>query len=166
MSRSNITDTPDSLPNEITATRERRGAGLGDEGRIFQRLLLVEDDPSHSLLVHRALEPLAKSVQTTRTVAEASAVLGQQIFDLVVTDLSLPDSDGVSHVRLFQDLQPDTAVVVLTVTTRIEDVVAAMRFGAKDFILKSFETDFRELLRLSLSRVYSSIQIERERKQL
>jgi len=126
----------------------------------------VEDDPRHSLLIQRALEPVVHSLEIARTVSEARTKLSSCHFDLVVTDLSLPDSDGVTHVKDFQEIQEGVPVVVLTVTTRIENVVAAMRFGAKDFILKSFESDFRELLRLSLARVHASLQLEQERKKL
>jgi signal transduction histidine kinase/ActR/RegA family two-component response regulator len=139
---------------------------MDESGLLFLRTLLVEDDPSHSLLIQRALEPVVDSVEIARTVAEAREKLLGHHYDLVVTDLSLPDSDGVTHVKDFQEIQEGVPVVVLTVTTRIENVVSAMRFGAKDFILKSFESDFRELLRLSLARVHASLKLEQERKKL
>ena len=139
---------------------------MDESGLLFLRTLLVEDDPSHSLLIQRALEPVVDSVEIARTVAEAREKLSGHHYDLVVTDLSLPDSDGVTHVKDFQEIQEGVPVVVLTVTTRIENVVSAMRFGAKDFILKSFESDFRELLRLSLARVHASLKLEQERKKL
>jgi signal transduction histidine kinase len=133
---------------------------------LFNRILLVEDDPSHGLLIQRAVAPLVGELEVARTVGMAMERLEKSFFNLVITDLSLPDSDGITHVKAFQEAQPGVAVVVLTVATRIEDVVAAMRYGARDFILKSFSTDFRELLRLSLSRVYSALSLEEERTKL
>ncbi|MCI5064874.1 ATP-binding protein [bacterium] len=135
-------------------------------GTLFRRVLLVEDDPSHRLLIQRALEPLVETLRLSRTVGDAMEQLQSEPYDLVITDLSLPDSDGVSHVRDFQRPQPGLPVVVLSVTTRIEKVVSAMRFGAKDFVIKSFDSDFRELLRLSLARVFSALQVEEERAKL
>ena len=163
MSGSNIPEN--NLEQTPPVSSNGAPEGLGEEA-LFARVLLVEDDPSHSLLIQRALAPLVAELDLARTVSDAKQKISEFDYDLVVTDLSLPDSDGATHVKAFQDLQANLPVVVLTVTTRIENVVSAMRFGAKDFILKNFDSDFRELLRLSLSRVFSSLQIEEERRKL
>ncbi|MDC0359084.1 ATP-binding protein, partial [Oligoflexia bacterium] len=86
--------------------------------------------------------------------------------DLIITDLNLPDTTGVEHVKKFRSAGGDTPIIVLTSSTSLLDAVEAMKLGAQDFIVKNFDGDFREGLGLSLSRVFSTVQLEEERRKL
>jgi len=136
------------------------------ESSLFRQVLLIEDDPSHMLLLKRALGSIADEIVSVSTLDEAFENLNKFSFDLVITDLNLPDSEGVSHVSKISDHSPEAALVVITSSTRLEDAVLAMKSGARDFILKDFQGDFEESLRISLSRVFATMQLERERKKL
>jgi signal transduction histidine kinase/ActR/RegA family two-component response regulator len=135
-------------------------------GTLFQRVLLLEDDPSHAVLIRRALSEACGAVEHVTTVAAALAAAPAEPFDLVVTDLHVPDSEGVSHVEAFCARWVDTPVVVLTSSTSLADAVAAMKLGARDFIVKNFDRDFRDVMALSLGRLSSAVNAERERRAL
>lgn len=140
--------------------------GEGKKETLFSRVLLVEDDPGHVLLIRRAVEPIVDEVVQVGTVAKALSLLQEEPFSLILTDLSLSDSDGAKHVHEFVRAAPGAAVVVLTASARFENAVEATRYGAREFLLKTFDHNFAEFLRLSLARVYASLEIEWERKKL
>jgi len=133
---------------------------------LFKRVLLLEDDPSHAVLIRRALSEFCGAVDHVTTVAAALAASPTEPFDLVVTDLHVPDSRGVSHVEAFCARWTDTPVIVLTSSTSLADAVTAMKLGARDFIVKNFDRDFRDVMALSLGRLYSAVSAERERRAL
>ncbi|MCB0352004.1 MAG: response regulator [Bdellovibrionales bacterium] len=141
------------------------GKGSGDY-HVFEKVLLVEDDPGHSVIIRRSLRGICRQVQQASTVSEAISLLETSPPDLLITDLSLPDTDGISHLVSFNEISPDVPVVVLTASTRTEDAVEAMKRGAKDFLLKEFNSSFPEALHLSLTRVFATVELERERKKL
>jgi two-component system response regulator HydG len=77
-----------------------------------------------------------------RTVAEdALALLSQEDFAVVVTDLQMEGMDGIELCRRIVESRPDIAVVVVTAFGSMETAIAAIRAGAYDFITKPFEMD-------------------------
>lgn len=137
-----------------------------EQPKLFSKVLLVEDDPGHVLLIRRAIEPIVGEIVQVGSVAQALVRLEEESFGLILTDLSLPDSNGAKHVQTFAQKNELGAVVVLTASARFENAVEATRFGARDFLLKTFDQNFGEFLRLSLARVYASLELEWERKKL
>lgn len=131
---------------------------------LFSQVLLVEDNESHALLIRRALREHCGAIALCPSVASAIELLSSKTFDLIISDLNLPDSEGVGHVEQFRNAGRGAPVVVLTSSTLLEDAVDAMKFGASDFIVKSFEGNFHDAFRLSLSRVHLAAKIERERR--
>jgi signal transduction histidine kinase/ActR/RegA family two-component response regulator len=131
---------------------------------LFHRVLLVEDDPSHQLLIKRALSPLCGELVVAGTVREAEAIRRAAPCDLIVTDMNLPDGSGPELVaRLSNDGVP---VVVLTSSNSVEAGVEAMKLGARDFLVKNFDHTFRDVLGLSISRVFAAVALETERRRL
>ena len=62
-------------------------------------------------------------------------------FDVVVTDLMMPDMDGIKVLSEIRDRDPDTAVIMMTAYATVESAVEAMKKGASDYILKPFSMD-------------------------
>ncbi len=62
-------------------------------------------------------------------------------FDVVVTDLKMPDMDGIQVLSKLKDNDPDAAVIMMTAYATIENAVEAMKLGAFDFITKPFDTN-------------------------
>lgn len=133
---------------------------------IFNNVLLVEDDESHALLIKRALKDFANSILHSSTVVEALAILESTEPDLIVSDLRLPDSSGVKHIENFKNAAPASPLIVLTSSSSLTDAVEALKLGARDFIVKNFGSDFKDILTLSLSRLFASLEIEKEKRRL
>ncbi|MFP4606473.1 MAG: diguanylate cyclase [Thiohalospira sp.] len=104
------------------------------------RVLLVEDSPADAELVSDLLEESREpALELTRVdrLAAALQILGQQAFDAVLLDLGLPDSQGLSTLRRFQEETGPVAVVVLTGQEDAELGTRAIQLGAQDFLPKA-----------------------------
>ncbi len=104
------------------------------------RILLVEDNPGDARLVELLLaeggpaDPVA--VTTVPTLAEAETLVGGGGCDVVLLDLSLPDSQGLDTVQRVLDAAPDLPIVVLTGTADNALAVKAVQAGAQDYLVK------------------------------
>lgn len=136
------------------------------ENNLFSSVLLVEDDASHAMLIKRALRAYVDNVEHHERFRDAAASLEDQLPDLIVTDLNLPDTDTVEHVGKLRASAQDVPIIVLTSSTSLQDAVEAMKQGAQDFIVKNFDGEFKESLGLSLSRVFSTQQLKVEKQKL
>ena len=113
------------------------------------KILLVEDSRTSVLLVQSLLQedPLETyDLHVAGTLAEAKARLAEDRFDLILLDLTLPDSDGIATVDATFKAAHGTGIVVLTSLSDEELGLAALRHGAQDFLVKD-ETYRRVLLR-------------------
>jgi DNA-binding NtrC family response regulator len=103
------------------------------------RILLVEDRDSLRRLLARALADDGYEVAAAATGGEAVARLDEQTFDLVLTDLKLPDRSGLEVLAASRQVQPRVPVVVLTGYGSVGAAVEAMKLGAYDFLEKPLE---------------------------
>ncbi|MDD2943977.1 MAG: ATP-binding protein [bacterium] len=125
--------------------QKEQGAGV--------RLLLIEDDLSHAVLIRRALtKELVAEVVHVESGSEALTQLGHDDFDVVLSDLNLPDYSGIELIQLINKISPDVASIVLTSSDDLQLVVQAMSAGAWDYLTKDFSSGFRERLHLALQR--------------
>ena len=110
------------------------------------RVLLVDDNDLfrrglRTLLVDEKVDVVGEA----RTGAEALAEVGSAVPDVVVMDLNMPGVNGVEATRTIVAANPDIAVLVLTMLDEDEPVFAAMRAGARGYVVKGADTD--DLLR-------------------
>ncbi len=105
----------------------------GSNGR---HILIVDDEP----LVRRSLgEMLTLSgyaVSAAASGKEALGMLKDYTADIIITDIKMPEMDGVQLLRRLKDTCPDTPVILITSYGSIENAVAAMKEGAYDYITK------------------------------
>jgi len=136
----------------------------------FNKVLLLEDEEAHALLIKRAMRKVAGEVVHTTTLKGALDLLKTAAFDLIVSDLHLPDSQDASHLELLsaaaRGRNNEIPVVVLTSSTSVNEAVSAMKEGASDFIVKNFDSGFEQILALSLQRVARSSRLSKERRKL
>lgn len=101
------------------------------------RILLIEDNPGDAELVRKAL-----ALSTTRHEFCVDCRLGDAMnrdlngFDVVLADLSLPDSSGLSGLRTLKEVAPDLPVIVLTSLDNDQLALQAIKQGAQDYIVK------------------------------
>ncbi|HLX10174.1 MAG TPA: sigma-54 dependent transcriptional regulator [Thermoanaerobaculia bacterium] len=103
------------------------------------RILLVEDRDSLRRLLARALADDGYEVASAATGGDAVRLLGERQFDLVLTDLKLPDRSGLEVLAASRQAQPRVPVVVLTGYGSVGAAVEAMKLGAYDFLEKPLE---------------------------
>lgn len=133
---------------------------------LFRSVLLVEDEAPHALVIERALRPLVGSLTRCSSVTAGQEALSKNSFDLVISDLNLPDFRSEEAVRRLRQVAAKIPLLVLTSSSSLSDGVAAMRAGANDFLVKNFDGSFPDVLNLVLSRLESAYRAECERAQI
>ena len=136
------------------------------EGTTFNRIFLIEDEAAHALLIERALRGLAVEVRRAAVWSEVGEVLMSSAFDLVISDLHVPGAPEEGPVSALRRLVPDVPVVVLTSSSSVSDGVAAMKLGAQDFLVKNFDSSFKDVLHLALNRIAVAKAAQEERKRI
>src|SRR5664279_6656525 len=100
------------------------------------KVLVVEDEPGVRVSLVELIQELGYEASAVGSVADACDSLTRGAPDVCITDLGLPDGDGLDVVRAAKAARPDSAVLVLTGKGSILAAVEAMRAGAHDFLLK------------------------------
>ncbi len=104
-------------------------------------ILIVEDRDALRRLMHRALSGEGYRVTAAADVSEAKRCLAAPDFDLVFSDLKLPDGSGLDVLALCRQVLPEVPVVMLTAFGTITTAVEAMKLGAVDFLEKPVELE-------------------------
>ena len=99
-------------------------------------ILLVDDDPGILGVIAFALEDRGYQVTTASGGEAAIDALRRKGFDLVITDLNMPGTDGIAVVKKAKGLHRDCRVMILTGSGDGTLVAKAIRFGADDYMLK------------------------------
>jgi len=105
------------------------------------RILVVDDEPLVTTSCRRVLTDAGYDVDTTESGQEGMTLALGGRFDLVVTDLKMPDLDGMQLVRALRRERPATAIVVITGYGTVPSAVEAAKLGASDYIEKPFTPD-------------------------
>jgi len=109
-------------------------------------VLLVEDKDSLRAMLKLALESQGHHVIEARDQPEAVAALRDAQPSLVLSDLRLPDGDGMGVLRAVKEVDSELPVIVMTAHGSIQDAVEAMKHGALDFLAKPVDPDHLLLL--------------------
>jgi DNA-binding NtrC family response regulator len=104
-------------------------------------LLAVDDEPSMTEWLKMLLEPVGYEVRTASTGDRAEALFRTWHPDAVITDMILPDVDGIDLVRTFKTVDPEVGIIVITGQANIPRSVEAVKAGAFDFLEKPVDAD-------------------------
>ena len=107
----------------------------------MKRILIVDDEQSMRELLAILLKKEGFEVLTAGSRAEAASALAGTSVELVLTDVRLPDGDGLEVLRHVKAASPETIVIVMTAYGTAETAVAARKLGAEAYILKPFDVD-------------------------
>src|SRR5665213_925112 len=102
-------------------------------------VLIVDDEPDLIELVSLTLERMNLATQSAANLAAARAQLGAHDFALCLTDMRLPDGDGLDLVTFIQQHHPQLPVAVITAHGNVESAVRALKLGAFDFVSKPLD---------------------------
>ena len=109
--------------------------------RPAEQILVVDDDRGIGECVEMLLERAGHASVITRGGRDALAQLERREFDLVITDLRLPDASGLDIVAAAKAAHPETQVILMTSFSSVESAIEALRRGANDYIIKPFDND-------------------------
>ena len=109
-------------------------------------ILLIEDEANlrHNLTV--LLEGEGYRVSCAGDGAEGIRKLQEESFDLVITDVVMPEVDGFQVMEYLQDHVPDVVVVAITAYVSTESAIEALRHGAYDYLAKPFDVDLMQIV--------------------
>ena len=102
-------------------------------------VLVVDDEPDLCELLSITLERMDLNPRTANDVAAARRMLSGDRFDLCLTDMQLPDGDGLDLVKWIQQHSPSVPVAVITAHGNMETAVRALKLGAFDFVSKPLD---------------------------
>ena len=100
------------------------------------KILIVDDEPSASDYLRLLLEQDGFEVRATANGVEALIALETNPFELVISDLRMPQMDGLELLSHLKQRWPDLPVIVLTANEGIQDVVQAIHLGALNYLVK------------------------------
>lgn len=128
----------------------------------MNRILIIEDKKSMADMLKKAFEMEGFNIEIAHRFKEAIDSLSFDI-DAVVTDLKLPDGDGLDLIKIIKDYNPSIPIIVMTAYGSIEKAVKAVKDGAYDFLTKPFDP---EHLILVTRRAIEEKKISKENKVL
>ncbi len=116
------------------------------------RVLVVDDEADIRELLDLTVARMGLSADCAASVAEARHLLEQQRYQLCITDMRLPDGDGLEIVRLISERYGETPVAVITAFGSAQNAVAALKAGAFDYLAKPVALEqLRSLIKSALS---------------
>jgi two-component sensor histidine kinase len=110
------------------------------------RILYIDDDAGLRRLISRALERRGFAVATASGGLDGVAMAREQRFDMVAVDHYMPDLDGLATLSLLRALPEPPPVIYVSASEESRIAVAALKAGAIDYVVKSIDEDFFDLL--------------------
>ncbi len=107
----------------------------------MNRILVVDDETSMCQLLEIALGKEGYRVTVAESGRRAIGKLDRGAFDLVISDIKMPDMTGVDVLRHVKKTNPETPIIMITAYASTETAVEALRLGAYDYITKPFKVD-------------------------
>lgn len=116
-----------------------------------QKILIVDDEPDIRELLEITLGRMKLDTRSARNVKEAREWLQREPFDLCLTDMRLPDGNGLELVQHIQQRHPQVPVAMITAFGSLDTAINALKAGAFDFLTKPVDlTRLRELVASAL----------------
>jgi DNA-binding NtrC family response regulator len=125
-----------------------------------ERILIVDDEIDMLELLELIITDRTEyEVVTTNTPLEVPALLKKDPFDLLITDLRMPDIDGIELIEMVRQVDDQLPFIIITAYGTIESAVEAMRKGAFDYITKPFR---QEQILLIIEKVMKWRRLQKE----
>lgn len=126
-------------------------------GILKEKILVVEDDQTVRDFLIEFFSLHGYETKGVTSVKEASDIISQEYFPVVLTDLVLPDAKGIEVLNLIKGKGINSAVLIVTAYRSIDSVIQALRLGAYDYITKPFEP---QILLHRVMRAFEKIRME------
>ena len=129
-----------------------------------EKILVVDDDPNFSRLLETILRGEGYSVEIAGSVQQATVCGSRSQYHLVISDLRLPDGDGLKVLGWFHEQSPETPVIMITAFGTVPNAVEAMKLGAVDYLGKPLSSP--DELRIVVRKALDGARGEQERQVL
>lgn len=130
----------------------------------LKKILVVDDEAPLREILQRGLTQMGGYwVEGAQNGQEAIEKMEKEIFDLILTDLMMPEMDGMELLKIIKGTRPDIPVIMMTAYGSIDTAVEAMKTGANDYITKP--VDLRDLM-LRISKVHQENLLLQENRLL
>ncbi|CCO22733.1 sigma-54-dependent transcriptional regulator [Maridesulfovibrio hydrothermalis] len=125
------------------------------------KVLVVDDEESILKLLSKELSSPERMVHTANCAKTAREQVRKERYEVIISDIRLPDGDGLELLTEFKDMEPDVEVILITGHGNIDNAVEAIRIGAYDYITKPFRLDRVELV---VDRAWQRVCLTRENR--
>lgn len=108
---------------------------------ISGKILVIDDEEIVRRSCSRTLSPLGYDVSLTQSSLDGLKMIDNEEFDLVLTDIKMPDMDGIEVLKQVREKFPEMKVIIMTGYQTVENAVKSVQLGAFDYIEKPFSPD-------------------------
>lgn len=126
---------------------------------MIERILVVDDEPLMLSFLAEALKRQSYEVDLAENGKRALTLLRSRSYDLLISDMKMPEISGLELLRKAKELSPSLAVIMMTAFGTIESAVEAMRLGAYTYLLKPFTLD---VIEATLEKVKEHLMLVKE----
>ena len=123
-------------------------------------LLIVDDEPSICELLEISFRKEGHKVEVATNGEAAKRLLASRIFDIVVSDICMPDMDGVELLRYCKEVSPSTTFILVTGVPTIDTAIHAVNFGADRYVIKGDR--LLDELRPAVQQVAENLALKKE----
>ena len=109
-------------------------------------ILIVDDEQSYRQLLSLVFEEQGNSIRTAMNGRQALELLHAEPADVIISDVKMPDMDGIEMLRAVRETLPDVGVILMTAFASVETAREAFKLGADDFIQKPFDVEELKLI--------------------
>jgi|GEM_PF-298134 len=123
------------------------------------RILFVDDEVGFTEAMSKVLASHSFDVKTANSGSSAVDIFSKEEFDLVITDLNMPNMDGIELIRRIRDIKPEQQILIVTGFPSHESQEEAFKMGVENYIVKPFSTKrFLELVSKSLKEAKNGVR--------
>ncbi|HED00898.1 MAG TPA: sigma-54-dependent Fis family transcriptional regulator [Proteobacteria bacterium] len=129
----------------------------------MESILIVDDEKNYLVVLKELLSEENYEVITAENAMQALEIFKESDFDLVLTDMKMPQIDGIELLENIRSINNEVPVIIMTAYATVEKAVKAMKKGAFDYVTKPFQN---EELKITVRKAIDLYQLKRENLKL
>lgn len=134
-----LEETRSTKETKEMPVKEKRPAAFDEDKKAS--ILVVEDDKASQSLIKKILENRGYEIAMAQDGIEAITLLSQEHYDVIVSDVNMPNLDGFKLLEIMNQKGIETPVIFLTARTDLDDQIRGIELGAVDYITKPIEKE-------------------------
>jgi two-component system response regulator PilR (NtrC family) len=127
----------------------------------MEKLLVVDDERSMRELLELVLKREGYAVHTAENGTRALELVRQNVYDLIISDVKMPDINGIELLARVREISPETMVIMITAFATVDTARRAFKLGAEDLVIKDAGFDVEEL-KVSIGKVLEKKHLRQE----